>query len=58
MQFHRAAEEKRRLSLSISDQLVLKASADIAFAKVSEDMLRDKEQKEKRKAVEQIEAER
>ena len=42
---------------AISDQLVLKTSADIAFAEVSEDMLRYKELKEKRKEVEQTEAE-
>ena len=42
---------------AISDRLVLKASADIAFAEGAEDMLRDKELKKKREDVEKIEAE-
>ena len=42
---------------AISERLVLKSNADIAFADGAERMLRDKELKKKQKEVAQIEAE-
>ena len=42
---------------AISERLVLKSNADIAFAVGAERMLRDKELKKKQKEVAQIEAE-